>query len=135
LCSGVDLIIHLAGRAHTGGGIELQWAQSYTPTQVLVEAALRQGVPKLIFVSSIKAADPAQSAYAEIKHRQEQWLLDLHQRGQLKVVCLRPALIYGAGMRGNLATLLRLLRRPRLRLLPRPGGVMGMIGLDRKSVV
>ncbi|HWK55283.1 MAG TPA: NAD-dependent epimerase/dehydratase family protein [Hyphomicrobiales bacterium] len=130
LCSGVDLIIHLAGRAHTGGGIELQWAQSYTPTQMLGEAALRQGVAKLIFVSSIKAADPGQSAYAEIKYRQEEWLLDLHQRGQLKVVCLRPALIYGAGMRGNLATLLRLLRRPRLRLLPRPSGVMGMIGLQ-----
>lgn len=130
LCEGVELIIHLAGRAHTTGGRDAQWAGSHVPTRLLAEAAVRHGVGKFVFLSSIKAREPAQSPYAEVKHLQEELLLDLHRRGQLRVVCLRPALIYGPGMRGNLATLLRLLRKPQLRLLPRPRSQMGLIGLE-----
>jgi nucleoside-diphosphate-sugar epimerase len=130
LCAGVDLIIHLAGRAHTSGNRDAQWAGSQIPTLNLAEAAMRHKVGKLVFISSIKAATPSQSPYAEIKRRQEDDLLQLHYKGQLRVVCLRPALIYGPGMRGNLRTLLKLLQKPRLRLLPRPSGEMGLIGLE-----
>jgi UDP-glucose 4-epimerase len=138
LCRGVDLIVHLAGRAHTAGTRAAQWAGSYIPTRSLAEAARRHSVGKLVFLSSIKAntsepsssPSPGHSPYAEVKRLQEALLLDLHQRGHLRVVCLRPALIYGPGMRGNLATLLNLLQRPWLRLLPRPTGEMGLIGLE-----
>ncbi|MDR0780808.1 MAG: NAD-dependent epimerase/dehydratase family protein [Pseudomonadales bacterium] len=130
LCAGVDLIIHLAGRAHTAGTRDAQWRGSHLPTRLLAEAALRHKVGKFVFLSSIKAMTPQQSPYAEVKRLQEDLLLDLHQRGLLRVVCLRPALIYGPAMRGNLATLLKMLRKPRLRLLPRPSGTMGLIGLE-----
>jgi UDP-glucose 4-epimerase len=130
LCLGVDLIIHLAGRAHTAGTRDAQWTGSHVPTRLLAEAAVRHKVGKFVFLSSIKANAPGQSPYAEVKRLQEELLLDLHQRKQLRVVCLRPALIYGPGMRGNLATLLKLLQKPHLRLLPRPSGEMGLIGLE-----
>jgi len=130
LCRGVDTIIHLANRAHTVGTKDAQWAASFVPTQYLADAAVSAGVQKLIFLSSIKANDPEQSPYAAVKRQQEDELLRRHQSGQLRVVCLRPALIYGPGMRGNLATLFKLLRRPNWRILPRPSGEMGLIGLE-----
>jgi UDP-glucose 4-epimerase len=129
-CEGIDVIIHLAAQAHAGSSAAQQQRDTLECTRRLAEAACRAGVQRFLYISSSKAAYPAHSAYAAAKRAAEDLLLDLHASRQLRVVCLRPALVYGPGMRGNLATLLRLLRRRFLPLFPASSMPLGMIALQ-----
>lgn len=130
LCQGMDLVLHLAGRAHVGGSEADQQRNTLDATRVLADAAVLAGVDRFVFVSSSKARFPAHSPYAAAKRAAEDLLLERHARGELQVLCLRPALVYGPGMRGNLATLLRLLRRPFLPLFPGSTVPLGMIARE-----
>jgi UDP-glucose 4-epimerase len=114
LCAGMDAVVHAAGIAHVNAGIPALRAQNLDATLELAAAAKAQGVRKFIFLSSCKARYPEHSAYARFKAEAENALQKLHVPGTFEVICLRPALVYGKGMRGNLRSLLRLLRQPRL---------------------
>ena len=129
-CAGQDAIVHLAGQAHvTGKGVDHQ-RNTLGLTMALAEAAIQQGVRRFIHISSSKAHFPRHSAYARAKRETEEQLLALHHQGKLEVTCLRPALVYGPGMRGNLHSMLKLLLRPRLLAFPASNQPLGMIGLD-----
>lgn len=130
LCSGVDAVIHLAGQAHVRSTAAEQRRNTLDSTRQLAQAALAVGLRRFLYISSCKARFPAHSPYAAAKREAEALLLALHASGQLDVVCLRPALVYGPGMRGNLATLLRVLQRPFLPAFPAAALPMGMIGRD-----
>jgi len=115
----VDALIHLAAYAHVNQvDRERLQAVNVTGTGNLLQAAIKAGVPHLIYVSSI-LADPAldkpRTAYGAAKWLSEQELLQAHAEGEIRVTILRPANVYGVGMKGNLMTLLRLIER---RLLP-----------------
>lgn len=120
----VDAIIHSAGLAHVMSGAP---ADDYRvlnteATINLAQAAQRAGVRRFIFLSSIRAqcghsvdgvVSEAQtphptSAYGESKLAAEQGLQGL----DLDWVALRPVLVYGPGVKGNMAALLRLARLP-----------------------
>lgn len=130
ICQGVDAVIHLAGQAHVQCSKGSHIRNTYETTSKLAKSAGEEGVQQFIYISSTKANYPAHSAYAAIKLATETHLLQLHAHGDLKVVCLRPALVYGAGMKGNLATLLRWLQRPRLPVFPGSSTPLGMISRE-----
>jgi nucleoside-diphosphate-sugar epimerase len=119
LLAGVDVIVHLAGIAHIGPriGAALYDRVNHLATAQLAKAAVQAGVSRFIFVSSIRAqsgpaADHALTesdapaptdAYGRSKLAAEQ---AIRETG-LPFTILRPVLIYGAGVKGNLATLSR----------------------------
>ena len=130
LCQGVDAVIHLAAQAHVRSSAQEQHRSTFAATCTLAAAAAAAQVQSFLYISSSKARFPAHSAYAAAKRAAEQHLLALQASGALPVTCLRPALVYGPGMRGNLATLLRWLQRPQLPLFPASTQPLGMISRE-----
>ncbi|GEP11556.1 NAD-dependent epimerase/dehydratase family protein [Methylobacterium gnaphalii] len=122
--SGVDAVVHSAGLAQAmSGAPEDDFRSSNTEaTRRLAEAAHRARVRRFVFLSSVRAqtgpsapepiaetdAPEPTDAYGRSKLAAEQALA---QTG-LDWVALRPALVYGAGVKGNMAALLSLARSP-----------------------
>lgn len=130
LCQDVQAVIHTAGVAHVNTGRQTLREQNFDATLQLAAAAREQGVRKFIFLSSSKARYPAHSAYARVKAETEAALRQMHAPGTFEVVCVRPALVYGKGMRGNLRSLLRVLARRRLPVFPSSTNPLGMISVE-----
>ncbi|MDB4987557.1 MAG: hypothetical protein JWN04_2735 [Myxococcaceae bacterium] len=124
---GVDCVVHLAGRAHVlekvDAAAELAFQQvNVHLTRELAEHAIRAGVRRFVFVSSIgvngpstsgrpfSEADPARptDAYAKSKLAAERELLALAGERALELVIVRPPLVYGPGAKGNLLRMVKL---------------------------
>jgi UDP-glucose 4-epimerase len=121
---GADAVIHSAGLAHNMSGLpEADYRSLNTEaTVMLARAAHRSGAKRFIFLSSIAAQsgshadrvltedlDPRPAeAYGRSKLAAEQGLAQL----DLDWVALRPVLVYGAGVKGNLARLMQIARSP-----------------------
>jgi nucleoside-diphosphate-sugar epimerase len=128
--AGIDHVVHLAGLAHAGPGLDETLYQRINTqaTRELAEAAQRAGVSRFVYLSSLKALSGAfdgpalhdsdrpapDDAYGRSKLAAEQALAKL----DLDWVSLRPVLVYGPGVKANMAALLRLARLP----LPLPLG-------------
>lgn len=130
LCAGMDAVVHAAGIAHVNTDSTALRRQNLDATVELARAAKEQGVHKFVFLSSSKARYPEHSPYAQIKAEAEAELSKLHEPKAFEVICLRPALVYGKGMRGNLRSLLRVLARPRLPIFPSSANPLGMISVE-----
>ncbi len=127
---GVDAVVHLAARVHVMRDTATDPLAAFRHvntegTRRLAESAAERGVRRFVHLSSIKAvvdesqpepvteATPAnpRSPYGVSKREAEQLLENLHHRGVLDPVILRPPLIYGPGVGGNLRSLLALCRK------------------------
>jgi UDP-glucose 4-epimerase len=122
--AGVDHVVHMAGLAHAGPGLDeaLYRRINTEVTLELAAAAQAAGVGRFVYLSSIKALtdtfdgpplredmQPAPGdPYGRSKLAAEQGLAGL----DLDWVALRPVLIYGPGVKANMAALLRLARLP-----------------------
>jgi len=138
-------VVHLAARVHDGrraaaGDFDAFRRTNRDGTLRLAEAAARHGIPRFVFVSTVKvngegraapysaSDEPApQGAYAVAKWEAEQGLWDIAARTGLGVAILRPPLVYGPGVAGNFRTLLRAVQRG----LPLP---LGSISNSRSLV-
>ena len=132
LLADMDVVVHLAGIAHAGPDIseEVYDRVNRAATAALAAAAARNRIQRLVFVSSIRAqAGPAAAhvltesdpprpveAYGRSKLAAE----DAIRAAGLPFTILRPTLIYGPGVKGNLANLIRIARSP----WPLPFGAM-----------
>lgn len=138
LLQDVDVIIHLAGRAHVmkedcGDPSTLfQQANVDFPLR-LAKIAVSCQVKRLVFVSSIGVMGPARTTpfsnrdlpapaelYAGSKWQAEQALTTLSEQCGLELVIVRPPLVYGPDAPGNFGRLLRLAKLP----LPLPLGAV-----------
>ncbi len=130
LCAGMDTVVHAAGVAHVNADTATLRQCNLTATLELAAAAKEQGLRKFVFLSSSKARYPQHSEYARVKAEAEAELRMLHTPGVFEVVCLRPALVYGKGMRGNLRGLLRILARRHLPVFLRSENPLGMVSVE-----
>jgi nucleoside-diphosphate-sugar epimerase len=92
----------------------------------LASQAVKAGVKRFIFLSSIKvngesteigtpfveagSASP-EDAYGLSKLEAEQGLFNIAQETGMEVVVIRPPLVYGAGVKANFASMLRVVKR------------------------
>jgi nucleoside-diphosphate-sugar epimerase len=126
--SSIDTVVHCAARAHVMNerGTDLLSIYRKHNTQAtlnLARQAATAGVRRFVFISSIKvngeqtslgwpftegdelaASDP----YGVSKLEAEQGLLELAKESTMDVVIIRPVLVYGKGVKGNFATMIRL---------------------------
>lgn len=123
----IDVVIHCAGHVHVMNATAADDMLAFLKvnlegTSNLANQAVKAGVKRLVFVSTVKvngeqSSDgkpftetdvPApQDAYGISKWKAEQSLLKIAQETGLEVVIVRPPLIYGARVGGNFLSLLR----------------------------
>jgi nucleoside-diphosphate-sugar epimerase len=129
--AGIDAVIHLAARVHVmhesaANPLDAFRRVNVAGTENLARAAAACGVKRFVFVSSIKVngeetahsqryteldvAAP-QDPYGVSKGEAEQALHRVVQETGLEVVIVRPPLVYGAGVKGNFAQMLRVLAK------------------------
>jgi nucleoside-diphosphate-sugar epimerase len=123
LLDGVNQVVHLAGIAHTRGADAAAYDRiNRLATARLVTAAAQAGVKHFVFVSSIRAqsgpaADHALTerdcpaptdAYGASKLAAEEAV----RSSGVPFTILRPVLVYGPGVKGNLALLTRAAATP-----------------------
>ena len=116
-------IIHLAGYAHGRGSEERIQKVNVCGTKALAEEAVRCGVKRFIFLSTIKVNGEAthygcpftpsdlpapQDPYGISKHEAEVGLREIARTTGMQVVIIRPTLVYGKGAKGNFKSLMKL---------------------------
>lgn len=120
----VDMVIHSAGLAHAmSGRPEDDYRTINTEATVrLAQAAERAGVKRFVFLSSIRAQS-GPVAEEVLTEAQEPQPTDSYGRSKLEAerglselkldwAALRPVLVYGPGVKGNMAALLNLAQSP-----------------------
>jgi len=124
LLDGVDYVIHLAGIAHIGRAVapELYDRVNRAATARLAAAAAEAGTRHFVFISSIRAQSGPSADHA-LTERDAAAPTDAYGRSKLAAeaavraagipfTILRPVLLYGPGVKGNFALLLRAARSP-----------------------
>jgi UDP-glucose 4-epimerase len=119
-----DAVIHSAGIAHAMSGVpEDDYRALNTESTIdLARAAQRAGVRRFVFLSSIRAQCGAAAEQVQTEDMQPQ-PTDAYGRSKLAAeqglhgldldwVALRPVVVYGPGVKGNVAQLMRLARSP-----------------------
>lgn len=124
----VDVVVHVAARAHVMGeqgmdGLDIYRQVNLHGTLALGHEALRQGVKRFIYISSIKAMGEKSSldkplsleaefhpedAYGLSKLEAEMALKELTSNSSMELTIIRPPLVYGKGVKGNFASLTKL---------------------------
>ena len=145
---GVDTVFHLAGFAHDTGDeskiIDLYQKVNVDATVELARLAIKSGVKKFIYISSVKAGhkgilgscgneedqgDPV-SIYGKTKREAELRLLEMSRNSKMHVSIIRPALIYGPNVKGNLKLMLSGIKKGWFPPLPKTGNKRSMIHVD-----
>lgn len=145
---GVDTVFHLAGMAHVPRPTARQEALcrriNVEATEALARAAASAGVGRFVFMSSVKAAGrPGEECldegaaggtptdlYGITKLEAEQRLHRIAEASGMPAAVLRPALVYGPGVKGNLAALVRGAAAGWLPPLPRVENRRSMVGVE-----
>lgn len=127
--AGVDVVIHLAARVHvmrdTSSDPLAEFRRvNVAGTERLARSAAAMGVRRLVYVSSIKVNGEAthgghryteadkpspEDPYGVSKWEAEQALHQVARETGLEVVIVRPPLVYGPGVKGNFASMLRVI--------------------------
>ena len=129
-CEGIDTVIHLAGIAHVGSAASAEArAINLDGSLSLLRMAIDAGVKRFVFLSSTLSSDQS-IQYGRDKHAVEEVLLAAAAAGSIEVVILRAVNIYGVGMRGNIAAMIRLISSGVLPRLPKLTNRLSLVGVD-----
>jgi nucleoside-diphosphate-sugar epimerase len=145
-----DCIIHLAGRAHVLREESLDPAAEFRAANTdyplaIARAFAQRGTRRFIFLSSVgvlgnetapghpfthESRPAPHNAYALSKLEAEEGLRAIAAETGMEVVIIRPPLVYGAGAKGNFASLVSWLKRG----IPLPLGAVhnrrSLVGID-----
>ena len=144
----IDIVFHLAGFAHDfGKGSESNSKYqeiNVDATVQLAELAIKSKVKTFIFVSSVKAGGrpylkkcmnendqmEPDGEYGKSKREAELRLLEICNNTEMDVVIIRPSLVYGKGMKGNLNLMLTGIKNGWFPPLPKINNRRSMIHVD-----
>jgi len=143
---GAEVVFHLAGKAHAVSEVREDGAEYFRinteGTKRVLTAAMRFGVKRLVFFSSVKAmsrddlcvvSEPQSedhfiepdTPYGQSKLAAEE--LVLHGGFVPEPVVLRPCMVYGPGAKGNIYNLIEAHRRHLVPPLPEFGNRRSMV--------
>lgn len=124
--NGIDVVVHTAARAHVMKEEETDPAAIYhlvnvSLTERLARAAAEAGVKRFVFISTVKVNGEVtfgkpftendqprpQDDYSRSKLSAEQVLMSIAKETRMEVVIIRPPLVYGPGVKGNLANMMQ----------------------------
>jgi len=132
--AGTHTVIHAAaqaelGRSHSASGLQALRQVNVEATLALARQAAAAGVRRLVFLSSVKVHGECSASgqrfrhndaphpicpYGQSKWEAEQGLLQIAAQTVLELVIIRPPLVYGPGVKGNFAALMRWVARGRV---------------------
>lgn len=148
--SRVSAVVHCAARVHVMSDTVSDPLSEFRRVNVegtlnLARQAAASGVKRFIFISSIKVNGEATYAgrsfcpsdtpapedpYGISKLEAERGLMQLADEASMEVVIIRPPLVYGPGVKGNFASLIKLMRKR----FPLPLGAINnkrsLVGVD-----
>ena len=141
ITQGIDTVIHAAGHAHTRGSDEAVHQETTVEgTRHLLAEAEAHDVQRFIFISSVKAMpEPDDNCLDESEQRlpsdvyglsrkeAEDLVLATGKQTGMHVNILRPALVYGPGCKGNLASLLSWIDRGFFPPVPDTGNIRSRV--------
>jgi UDP-glucose 4-epimerase len=145
---GVDIVFHLAGFAHdmrdASKIADLYYKVNVDVTIQLARLAVTKGVKKFVFISSVKAGgisifdrctrEESQSKpndiYGKTKREAEIKLLEIGSKSDMHVSIIRPSLVYGPSVKGNLHLMLLGIKKGWFPPLPETGNKRSMIHVD-----
>ncbi len=124
----IDIVVHVAARAHVMNEKSENLLDVYRnintlATLNLAEHAAKVGVKRFIFISTIKVLGDQtqkgcqfnyknslnpQDPYSISKAEAEIGLKKIMNQSDMEIVIIRPPLVYGHGVKGNFASLLKL---------------------------
>jgi nucleoside-diphosphate-sugar epimerase len=132
VCRDVEVVFHLAARVHRRDNSlpsarTVYFQENLEMTRALAEAALKAQVRRFVFASSVgvygtasvsgeafredsPVAPPPDNVYVQSKRAAEEFLLSSDVCAALEPVIVRLPLVYGAGAKGNMPMLVRLVR-------------------------
>jgi len=148
--AGCQSIVHAAARVHVMNESASDPLSEFRRVNVagtiaLARSAARAGVSRFVFISSVKvngeqtapgqpykASDKPgpEDPYGVSKQEAEAELRALGAKTGMEIVCIRPALVYGAGVKANFLAMMRVLARG----IPLPLGAVtnkrSLVGID-----
>jgi len=145
IMEGVDGIFHLANIAHARldpASVFCYQQVNVQGTELLLRAAALNGVRRFVYFSSVRAVQRPVShcvdeawdkmpddPYGVSKREAERKVLAFGEAEKAHVCNLRPALTYGAGVKGNLDQMIRGIKRGLFPPLPDFGNLLSMISV------
>ena len=144
----IDTVFHLAGYAHDlrdATSVENRYqAINVEATVQLAKLAAQHGVKHFIFVSSVKAGGSAiacrcmteehqgepEEIYGRTKREAELKLLEIGRQSDIHITIVRPSLVYGPGVKGNLRMMLSGIEKGWFPPLPEVENRRSMIHVD-----
>jgi len=145
---GVEVIFHLAGFAHDLSDADkiqnIYQKVNVDATIRLANLAVKSNVKRFVFVSSVKAggspacgicasekdqSDP-EGVYGKTKREAELKLLKIGKESGMHVSIIRPSLVYGPNVKGNLQLMLIGIKKGWFLPLPETGNKRSMIHVD-----
>ena len=145
---GIDLVFHIAGFSHDMRDEnqikDLYQKVNIDATVALAKLAVKSGVKKFIFVSSVKAGGVTilrqctketdqgkpDGVYGKTKREAELKLLAIGRESGMHVSIIRPSLVYGPDVKGNLKLMLSGIKKGWFPPLPEMGNRRSMIHVD-----
>lgn len=147
-CGGIDTVFHLAGLAHVEGERSAQagdphWRITVEGTRALLAEAVRAGVRRFVFVSTVKAmgeggdkrldeasAEAPESAYGRAKLAAERLVSETCDEHGIEWVVLRLPMVYGRDNKGNLPRMVAAVDKGWFPALPEVRNRRSMVHVD-----
>ena len=144
----VDTVFHLAGFAHDmqdpSKVEDLYRVINVDATVELARLAVENGVKRFVFISSVKAGgglasgkcinesdqNKPEGVYGKSKREAELKLLKIGNESGMHVSIIRPSLVYGPEVKGNLKLMLTGVKKGWFPPLPETGNKRSMIHVD-----
>ena len=144
----IDTVFHLVGFTHdmqiTDKVNNLYRTLNVESTNELANLAVKSGVKRFVFVSSVKAgglplteqcaSESDQTLpdgiYGKTKREAELELLKIGKESGMHVAIIRPSLVYGPNVKGNLQLMMSSIKKGWFPPLPETGNKRSMIHVD-----
>lgn len=141
----VQIVYHLAGVAHDLFSDKNKYIElNIHATLKLAKIAAKSGVSRFVYVSSVKAEDKSNNnsgynhlnmntfsgLYGQTKRQAEKLLLKLAAESSMDVSIVRPSLVYGPHMKGNLRDMYLAIEKGWFPPLPKVNNRRSLVHID-----